>query len=103
MKLELSPAAQLDLMDIAMFIAEDNPKRALTFTDELEAKCEALCRAPGIGTSRPELGSGIRVFPHGRYLIFYREANEQLRIERFLHSSRDLGEDDFESGPIDSE
>ena len=70
MKLEISPAALLDLLDIAMFIAEDKPKRALTFTEELEAKCESLCRAPGIGTSRPELGSGVRVFPHGHYLIF---------------------------------
>jgi toxin ParE1/3/4 len=41
-KLEFSPAAQSDLMDIAMFIAQDNPKRALTFVEELEGKCEAL-------------------------------------------------------------
>jgi toxin ParE1/3/4 len=101
-KLEFSPAAQSDLMDIATFIAQDNPKRALTFVEELESKCEALSRAPGIGTSRAELGEGIRVLPHGRYLIFYRDAKNQLRIERILHGSRDIGGDKFESaGAID--
>ncbi len=87
-------------MDIAIFIAQDNPRRAPTFVDELERKCEALGLAPGIGTSRTELGEGIRVLPHGRYLIFYREANKGLRIERILHGSRDIGHEDFaESGP----
>ena len=52
-----SPAAEEDLLDIAVFIAQDNPARALTFVDELESKCDALGRAPGIGTSRPELGA----------------------------------------------
>jgi toxin ParE1/3/4 len=102
-KLEFSPAAQSDLMDIAMFIAHDNPKRALTFVEELESKCEALTRAPGIGTLRAELGEGIRVLPHGRYLIFYRDAKNDLRVERILHGSRDIGGGEFEMrGSIDS-
>ena len=85
-------------MDIAIFIAEDNPTRALTFVDELEDKCDALGGAPGIGTSRTDLGEGIRVLPpHGRYLIFYREINKGLRIERILHSARDIGGDAFEA------
>lgn len=85
-------------MDIAIFIAQESPKRALTFVDELEGKCDALGGAPAIGTSRPELGEGIRMLPHGRYLIFYREANKGLRIERVMHGSRDIGYDDFEAG-----
>ena len=51
-KLFLSPAAQADLMDIAAFIAQDNPARALSFVDELEDKCAVLATAPGIGTQR---------------------------------------------------
>ncbi len=38
------------------------------------------------------------MLPHGRYLIFYREANKGLRIERILHGSRDIGYDAFEAG-----
>ena len=56
MKVTFSPAAAADLMDIAVFIAEDNPTRALTFVDELESKCDAVGGAPGIGTQRPQLG-----------------------------------------------
>jgi len=93
-----SPAAKDDLIEIALFIAEDNPTRALTFVDELEDKCRALGASPGIGTSRPELGDGVTVMPHGRYLIFYREAGRAVRIERILHSARDIGNEDFESG-----
>ena len=85
-------------MEIAVFIAHDNPMRALTFVDDLEGKCHALGASPGIGTLRPELGEGVKMLPCGRYLIFYREANKGVRIERIMHSARDIGGDDFE-GP----
>jgi toxin ParE1/3/4 len=87
-------------MDIAVFIAEDNPTRALTFVDDLEEKCDVLGRTPGIGSQRPELGDGVCMLPYGRYLIFYREAGKGVRIERIMHSARDIGGDDFESEPL---
>jgi toxin ParE1/3/4 len=96
LKVTFSPVARDDLMEIAIFIAQDNPTRALTFVDELEDKCAELGRSPGIGTMRPELGDGIRMLPHGRYLIFYRETNRAVRVERILHSARDIAGDDFE-------
>ena len=84
-------------MDIAIFIAQNNPMRAQTFVDELEEKCEALAIAPGIGTARPELGEGIFMLPYRRYLIFYRVVSKALRIERVVHGGRDIGGDDFEA------
>lgn len=84
-------------MEIALYIAQDNPTRALTLVDELEDRCAALGHAPGIGTARPELGEGICMLPHGRYLIFYRQAQRAVRVERIIHSARDVGGDDFES------
>ena len=87
-------------MDIATFIAQDNPTRAQTFVDELESKCDTLGGALGIGTARPDLGEGIRVLPHGRYLIFCREAKQGLRIERIMHGARDIGGEDFESDDL---
>ncbi len=95
MTARFSPAARDDLFEIAGFIAQDNPARALTFIDDLEAKCEALALSPGIGTQRPELGPGIRMLPHRRYLIFYREEAKHVRIERILHGSRDINDDDL--------
>jgi len=95
MKVSFSPAAQDDLLDIALYIAQDNPARAGTFVDDLEAKCNLLGKASGIGTAKPELGQGVKMLPHGNYLIFYREQDSQLRIERILHGARDIDGDDF--------
>lgn len=85
-----SPAASDDLMEIALFIAEDNPKRALSFIEELEDTCHLLSASPGIGTARPDLGEGLRSMPHGRYLIFCRRRDAETRIERILRGSRDV-------------
>jgi toxin ParE1/3/4 len=94
-----SPVARDDLMEIALYIAQDNPSRALSFVDELEERCLALGDAPGIGTGRPELGEGIRILPHGRYLIFYRQTPRSVRIERVMHGARDIVGDDLETPP----
>lgn len=95
MTLRFSPAAQADLEDIAEFIAQDNPTRALIFVDELAAKCHTLDAAPGIGTMRPGLGEGVRMLTHGRDLIVHRQAGLDLRIERILHGARDIDESDL--------
>ena len=42
------------------------------------------------------MGDGVAMLPHGRYLIFYREAGKVVRIERIMHSARDIGGEDFE-------
>ena len=97
MKIGFSAVAKEDLIDIAVYIAQDNPGRALSFVDELEVKCLSLGQSPGIGTARPEFGDGIRMLPHGRYLIFYREHEGAIRIERVVHGARDIGGDDFDA------
>ena len=68
-------------------------ERAPSFVDELEAKCLRLGQVSGIGTARPELGDGLRMLPHGNYLIFYRDHERGLRIERVMHGARDIGGD----------
>jgi toxin ParE1/3/4 len=96
MKVEFSPVAKDDLLEIALYIAQDNPVRALSFVDELETQCLRLGQAACIGAPRPELGEGVRMLPHGRYLIFYREHTSMLRIERVMHGARDIGSDDLD-------
>ena len=56
MKVDFSPVAKADLIDIAVYIAQDNPVRAFSFVDELETRCLGLGRTPHIGTARSELG-----------------------------------------------
>ena len=95
MNVTFSPAARLDLIDIAIFISQDNPARAASFVDELEGKCLRLGRDAEIGTLRPDLGAGVRMLVHGSYLIFYRAHGDSVRIERVMHGARDIGDDYF--------
>ena len=37
MEVTFTPLAEADLIDISLYIAQDNPERALTFTDEIES------------------------------------------------------------------
>ena len=95
MKVVFSPVALADLLEIGIYIARDNPTRALRFVDELETHCQKLGQAPGIGVKRPDLAEGIRMRAQGHYLIFYREDLHLVRIERVLHSARDISQADL--------
>ena len=90
MKLQLSPAAQDDLEAIGDFIAQDSPANAVRFVMALRAQCQRLTKAPLAYVARPELGDGLRSCAHGRYVIFFRPTAELVRIERILHSARDI-------------
>lgn len=89
-RLEFSPEATADLADIGGYIARDNPERARTFVDELEARCAGLIEYPDTGRARADLAPGLRSKPHGDYLIFYTPSEEVVRIERVLHGARDV-------------
>jgi toxin ParE1/3/4 len=87
-RLVLSPRAQLDLEEIGDYIARDNPARAISFLEELKAHCERILAMPGAYSSRDDLGAGIRMAVHGRYLILFRSDPAGVRVERILHSAR---------------
>jgi toxin ParE1/3/4 len=89
-RLEFSPEAEADLIEIAAYIARDNRERAHGFVDELEARCADLIAFPDSGRARPELAPDLRSKPHGRYVIFYTAGIEAVRIERILHGARDV-------------
>lgn len=87
---EFSPESRLDMIEIATFIARDNPARARSFVTELEPVCGNLVAHPEIGALRPELHGRLRMLPHGRYLIFYQALPDTVRIERILHGARNV-------------
>lgn len=89
-RLDYSPAARADLRDIAAYIAEDNPDRALGFVAELEAKAGQAADRPRSFGKRDDVQAGLRAAAHGRYLLFFREIEDGIRIIRVLHSARDL-------------
>ena len=83
-------AAEVDLEAIGDWIAQDNPKRALTFVSELRQRCEALALAPlGFPLVMGHAQTGIRVRSYRSYLIFYRPVAETIEVLHVLHSARD--------------
>jgi len=99
-RLEFSPEADADLVDIATYIARDNPGRAHGFVGELEGRCAQLLGFPESGRARPELAPDLRSKPHGRYIIFYTPGPQTVRIERILHGARDIEAEFGEKGPL---
>jgi toxin ParE1/3/4 len=84
------PRARSDLSEIWDYIAEDNDTRADAFVDLIDQKFQALASHPHLGRSRDELEEGLRSFPIGKYVIFYRGIPAGVEIVRVLHGSRDL-------------
>ncbi|HFD2064176.1 TPA: type II toxin-antitoxin system RelE/ParE family toxin [Serratia marcescens] len=90
MKLGISPLAELDLEALGDWIAQDNPVRALSFTEELYQQCLLIAESPALYRERPELGNGIRGSAYGRYLLLFRVLDTEVRIERIVHGARDI-------------
>ncbi|EDU61366.1 type II toxin-antitoxin system RelE/ParE family toxin [Providencia stuartii] len=90
MKLGISPLAVQDLESIGDWIAKDNPIRALSFIEELYQKCLLIADSPTLYAECPEILPGLRSCAYGRYLLFFRVLEAEVRIERILHGSRDI-------------
>ena len=82
------PAADADLFDIALHIAEDSLAASERFLDSLNDKFQLLASAPEIGRLREELAPGLRSFPVGSYVVFYQPIKGGVEIVRVLHGSR---------------
>ena len=81
----VSDAAAGDLEAIGDNIAKDKPARALSFIQELRAKCDALADHPHRFPLVPRYeASGIRRCVHGNYLIFYRVTADVVEIVHVL-------------------
>ena len=90
MRIEFSRFIESDLDEIAAYIAEDNPHRAVTFVQEIRAKLRDIQRDPMIYQLRPEIGEQTRMGQVGRYAILFRVIDDVVRIERVVYGGRDL-------------
>lgn len=88
--LRISPRAGADLIEIWSYIADDSVANADAFVDRLYETLQALGRQPGSGRRRDELAPGMRSFPYGHYVIFYRALADAIEIVRVLHGARDV-------------
>jgi toxin ParE1/3/4 len=86
------PLAELDLLDIWDYIADDSPDRADDFLDRIESKLLILAQNSGLGRKRADLLPDLRSFPIGNYVVFYRQIEGGIDVIRLLHGSRDIEE-----------
>src|SRR5215216_7310253 len=88
-KLIWSPAARDDLHNIVVFIARDNPNRAMSFGYELISEMDRLIDFPDSGRVVPEYrNDNIREIVFRPYRIVYRIDHERslCEIARVWHS-----------------
>ena len=87
-KVIISPQADQELEEIAVFIAEDNPNRAISFISEiLESIENRLASFPNIG--KPYKNDHRMIVFKG-YIIFYTvdEKNKQVNVSHILNPAK---------------
>ena len=90
-KLAFSPAAVSDLKEIGDYISDkDNQLAAQRFVARIKAKCVEIGNHPLIYPNKNDLMAGARMVAFDRYLIFFSVNEHEVRIERVLHSARNL-------------
>lgn len=90
LELRISPLAEQDLIDIWLYIAQDQPLNADRFVDKLYQTAQRLAEYPGLGVSRENIAAGIYAFPFAAYVLYYRCSDVTLELVRVLSATRDL-------------
>ena len=83
--------AEEDLIDIWLYIAQDNPAAADELLDTFEEKGWLLADNPKLGQARPDIAEEFRYLPVGRYLMQYRESSGGVELVRVAQGMRQLG------------
>lgn len=89
-RLLIRPLAEQDLDGIWDYIAQQDEERAEAVLRTIYAKLGTLTHNAYIGRERPEIASGLRSFPVGRYVVFYEPLADGIEVLRVLHGARDI-------------
>jgi plasmid stabilization system protein ParE len=90
-EVDLSPTAEADLEDIALYIARDNPRAAEAWVDKLIQTARRAAVAPHAGRVVPELNDpAIREVFLRTYRIIYRIEPTRILILTIFEGHRRL-------------
>ncbi|ETF03107.1 toxin RelE [Advenella kashmirensis W13003] len=89
-KVRFSAAAEADLESIGDYIAQESPRRAVSFIAEIRMQCHKIATTPSAYRLRPEIAEESRSCPHGNYVIFFQPRDADILIVRILHGARDI-------------
>ena len=90
----LTLEAENDLTAIWKYAAAENLDAADRLIERFVEKFGMLAAHPFIGEARDELVRGLRDFPAGNYVIYYRTCETPgaaVEIIRVVHGARDVG------------
>lgn len=90
LKVELSPDAKADLLNIWDYVYAQNPDAAERLISSILDESERLLTAPLSGKLRAELFPELRSLPHGNYVIYYMPTLYGIRVVRVIHGARDV-------------
>jgi len=89
MRYRVSPAADRDLDDIFAYWAKRaSPETADRLIDSIVERFWLLGAHPSFGRRCDDLGAGLRCFPAGKYLIYYRVSHNRTDILHIFHGAR---------------
>jgi toxin ParE1/3/4 len=86
--LKRTAQAEEDLIEIWLYIAQENPDAADRMLDQFENKFSLLAQQPQLEPARPDIAPDLRYFPVGSYLVLYRETPGVVEIVRVVHGAR---------------
>lgn len=87
----LTPRALEDLDAIARYTIERwGRDQARTYLNALTGRMSWLANGPELGRRRDDVSPGYRCFREGQHLIFYVEADFEIRIIGVPHVSMDI-------------
>ena len=83
-------ASRRDFDEIWTYIAVRDLAAADRLVDRFDAMLKAIASTPQMGRKVEELAPGLRSFPVGNYLIFYRLFEDGIQLIRLLHGAREI-------------
>jgi len=87
----LAPEAEADLDELWYYVATNaGVEVADRLVDSITTRFFLLGMHPGAGRRRDDLRPGLRSFPVGDYIVFYRVEGDDVLIQRVVRGSRDL-------------
>lgn len=90
MVVQRRPVPAQDIAGVWNHIADDSLRAADRWVDQLDEQFQLLATQSLMGRARDELSPGLRSFPFGRYVIFYKPIEGGIDVVRVLHSARDV-------------
>ncbi len=88
--LRISGPAKRDLADIGAYtLRKWGGAQKKRYLAQIREGFVALQQTPGIGAPREGIAVGLRAYPVGEHVVYYRETGTGLVVIRVLHRSMD--------------